>query len=287
MAAPITGEWARQNLQYSGAEVWGTGLNPVHYQYGSPDARIAAVRQREGEVTPPFQAVPDAIEQQEMWGYTPEDSSYTGMSYGDRPNWTDEPSNFRTDTEQQPPWSAPQSINEQFRSMFGGAHRIFRGVSQAFSPVQYQEPTETVTEGWRNKPKGQPANAVASSTAQLERQTSMQQRYQTRTNQAALDRSTDDPRAGIESKVTGQRLKIYSGGQRHYDMLPKQQDTLIRPFWYKTAGTGRVEDMVPNTLWSISPIERVPPPEPTIGTPENQLTSEFGYTEEDGQYYDG
>jgi hypothetical protein len=153
------------------------------------------------------------------------------------------------------------------------------------SPIQYQIPTETVSEGWLNKPKGTPANAVPSSTAQLERQTSMQQRYQIRTNDAAVLRDTDVARAPIDSKVTGQKLKVYSGGERHYDMLPKAQDTIPRPFWYRQAGTGDIADMAPNELWYIEPIERIPPPDPCIGNPETGFTQTHGYTTEDSQYY--
>lgn len=285
MAAPaVSGEWKRQFVAQQTARVWGTGVNKVHYHYGSPDIRLSPIAQREGEYTPAFQGVPDQLTAKDLWGYQPEDSTYTGMNYDDRPDWGEEPSVFRMETEDHPSWAAPQFVNEKFRGAFGGAFRIFRGVSQAFSPTQYVIPSETVTEGWRNKPKGEPANAVVSSQAQLERQTSLQQRYQRRTNQAALDRATDEPRTGIDSKVTGQRLKIYSGGERHYDMEVKRQDDIPRPFWYRNAGTGRAGDMVPNTLWSIDPIQRVPPPDPAIGVAETAMTTEYGYTDEDVQY---
>lgn len=280
----VSGTWNRQFVGYSGAQVWGTGLHPVHYHYGQDTAR-GDVSLREGEVTPPFAAVPDPLIATELWGYTCEDSTYTGVQYDDRPNWTDPPGNFRANSMQQPSWNAPQRINEGFRARFGGAYRVFRGVSQAQSDVQYQIPSETVSEGWRNKPKGQAANAVVSSQAQLERQTSMQQRYQTRDNNAAVERATDEPREPIASKVTGQRLKVYSGGERHYDMFPKQQEQMPRPFWYRQAGTGRPGDMAPNELWYIEALERIPPPDPCMGTPETDIATEFGYTTEDSQFY--
>lgn len=282
--APVTGQWRRQFVNYSGPLVWGTGVNQVHYYYGQADDR-GPVTLREGEVTPPFAGVPDPLVAHDLWGYQPEDSTYTGMEYDDRPNWGQQPENFRGNTGNQPPWIASGGRSNMFRSIFGGAYRTFRGVSQAFSPTQYQIPSETVTEGWRNKPKGDPANAVPSSQAQLERQTSMQQRYQTRDNTAAVDRGTDDPRAPIASKVTGQKLKIYSGGERHYDMLPKVQDIIPRPFWYRSAGTGPWYYMAPNELWDIDPIERIPPPDPCLGEAETEITSEFGYTREDSQFY--
>lgn len=284
-APPVSGEWARQFVSQRGATVWGTGVNQVHYYYGSPDVRLSPISQREDEYTPAFQGVPDTIVAADMWGYQPEDSMYTGMEYDNRPNWGQVTTEVRADTGNQPAWVAPGYVNNVFRSMFGGAHRLFRGVSQAFSPVQYVVPSETVSEGWLNKPQGDPANAVVSSQDQLERQTSMQQRYQTRTNAAALDRNTDEPRAPIDSKVTGQHLKVYSGGERHYDMEPKEQNDIPRPFWYRNAGTGRATDMVPNTMWSITPLQRIPPPEPAIGPAETDITAEYGYTSEDGQFY--
>lgn len=284
-APPVSGEWKRQFVQQQSARVWGTGVNQVHYYYGSEDLRLSPISQREDEYTPAFQGVPDTIVAHEQWGYQPEDSLYTGMHYDDRPNWTEEPSQFRADTSQIPPWTANGATKNMFRAAFGGAYRVFRGRSQAYSPITYVVPTETVSEGWQNKPQGQPADAVPSSMSQLERQTSMQQRYQTRTNAAALQRATDMPRAGIRSKVTGQRLKVYSGGERHYDMLPKEQNDIPRPFWYRNAGTGRASDMVPNTLWSITPLQRIPPADPAIGVPEDEVTQEYGYTDEDGMYY--
>jgi hypothetical protein len=151
--------------------------------------------------------------------------------------------------------------------------------------VQYQIPSETVSEGWLNKPQGTPADSKPSDDNQLIIQTSMTQRYRTRTNAGALARNTDEPRSDIPSKVTGQRIKVYSGGERHYDMLPKEQDAMVRPFWYRTAGTGRADDMVPNTMYSISALQRIPPPDPSMGMPETEFVNEFGYTDEDTQYY--
>jgi hypothetical protein len=113
-------------------------------------------------------------------------------------------------------------------------------------------------------------------------QTSMQQRYQTRVNDHAVARGADGPRAGIESRVIGQRLKVYSGGERHYDMLPREQDDMPRPFYYRTAGTGDPANMAPNAMWEIDPIQRVTPPDPYLGADETDLG--YGYTSEDSFY---
>jgi hypothetical protein len=290
-AQEVTGLWKRQYVGYSGASVWGTGSHDIHSYYGSDPLRLGEVTQREGEITPPHQAIADKLLPTELWGYQPEDSTYTGVVYDDRPDWKTPPELAvnRRDTGDQPSWAAPQSVNERFRTVFGGAYRVFRGPMttgpDGTMGIGYVEPTETVSEGWINKPQGQPANAKPSDPSQYERQTSMQQRYQVRNNQAATVRGTDDTRAPIDSKVTGQRLKIYSGGERHYDMLPKEQDTILRPFWFRSAGTGRRDDMIPNTLWSIRAVQRIPPADPSMGPSETEIDNSYGYTTEDTQYY--
>lgn len=286
-AQEVTGLWKRSFTGYSGATVWGTGSDNVHTYYGSEAIRLDPYPLRQGEITPPHQAVPDKLQPTELWGYQPEDSTYTGVVYDDRPNWTqDTPSvPVRSTTGDQPAWTAPGYVNERFRLMFGGAYRTFRGAFIGGDGIGYVQPSETVSEGWLNKPQGSPADSKPSSDAQLIVQTSMRQRYATRDNTHAVARGTDDPRAEIGSKVTGQRIKVYSGGERHYDMLPKEQDTILRPFWYRTAGTGRAGEMVPNTLWSIRAVQRIPPADPSMGPSETEIDNTYGYTTEDTQYY--
>lgn len=283
----ISGAWKRTYVDYSGAAVWGTGINPIHYYYGSGALRPTPYPLRTGEITPPWQSVPEQLQSEQLWGYTVEDTRYTGMEYDDRPRWGDctYDEMTRASAGDQPSWEAPQQVNESFRGRLGGAYRKFRGRSTVQSAITYQIPSETVSEGWRNKPQGSPADAKPSDDKQLIVQTSMTQRYETRDNRASVVRGTDRPRAPIASKVTGQRLKIYSGGMRHYDMEPKVQDQMPRPFWFRTAGTGRRFEMVPNTLWSISPIQRIPPGDQSMGDPETQITSDWNYTDEDAQYY--
>ena len=286
-AQEVSGLWKRQNITYSGGEVWGTGLNRVHYYYGSDPLRTRQINTREGEITPPWESVPETLQSEELWGYTSEDSTYTGLAGQSEIAYGTVTYQTRRTSGDQPSWSAPGMVTNAFRSRFGGAYRKFRGRSAAQSPITYQIPSETVSEGWENKPKGTPANSVPSSDRQLIRQTSMLQRYQTRDNQASVTRGTDEARSGIASKVTGQRIKVYSGGERHYDMFPYQQDDMPRPFWYRHAGTGRPQEMIPNTMWSVIPLERVPPGDPAIGVTETSLPQTYGYSTEDAQYYAG
>jgi len=295
-AQEVSGLWKRQNVGYSSAMVWGTGVNPVHYYYGSDPLRTTEYPVRQGEITPPFQSIPeDLTGEQNLWGYTHENSLYTNLEIDARPRWGEctYDETTRASTGQQPPWSAPQRVNETFRSRFGGAFRTFRG-AMTLAPGNagdlsrgYEEPSETVTEGWRNKPKGSPADSKPSDDSQLIVQTSMKQRYQVRNNRNAVSRGADEPRAGIPSRVIGQKLKKYSGGERHYDMTPREQDDIPRPFWFRHAGTGRVDEMLPNTMWSISALQRIPPADPSMGIPETDLGDSFGYSTEDAQYYGG
>jgi len=279
---PYTGTWIRGQVPYSGAQVWGTGINPVHEIYGSYPARQEPIQLEHGEVTPPGQSVPEAIVNPEQWGYTLDDQANTSVCYDDRPAWNEQPDQFRGDADGQPPWSAPQSVNENFRAKPGGAFRLIRG---RFPRMNYEEPSETVSEGWQNKPEGTPADAKPSDPSQYEMQTSMTQRYRERVNDQATARETDYSRTGIGSRVRGQKLKKYSGELRHYDMFPRQQTPgMVRPFSYRTAGTGAVRWMRPNAMFDQYPLQRNPPPDPYLGETVDNLTEGYGYTPEDVFY---
>lgn len=290
MALPFTGAYARRYAQpYSGATVWGTGANPVHLYYGSPAARLQPTKPLQGrpqsagplaETTQPWEAIPQELVPPNKWGYQPEDIPTNYLYYGERPDWTvppqDSPLRFASDDF--PPWPAPGRVNNAFRATRAGTHRIFQDLF-------VNPPTETVTEGWRNKPKGMPADAKPSDPLQYEMQTSMVQRYRTRVNDLAVARATDEPRSPINSRVIGQRLKIYSGQERHYDMFPRQQTaTRERDFYYRTAGTGQAEWMEPNEQWDVTAVERTPPPDPYIGRFDAGTQEDYGYSPEDYFY---
>jgi hypothetical protein len=280
--APITGAFRdRYIVTPVGSRVWGTGYNPIHAQYGTQPR--GEIRPRTGDITPPWDGVPEELIPEEYWGYTPED--YQGAGYfvrDDRPGWDiapeDNPSRYSTDD--MPPYNAPGAVREIFRATMNGAFSKFRG---KLPRATYQIPSETVSEGWINKAAGRPGNAVVSDPSQYEMQTSMTQRYRARNNNLAVLRDTDEPRSHINSRVTGQIVKVYSQGQRDYDMLPRQQTVEDeRPFYYRSAGTGIQEQMEPNAMWSISPLERTVPPDPYIG--QQDVSMEYGYTPEDNFY---
>lgn len=287
MAPPITGTFKDRFVVPSvGAGVWGTGYNRVHLYYGSPPARLAEINQREGDVVPPWAGVPnDLIATDRGWGYSEDEIALEGQQFfvrDDRPGWDVEtpqnPSRYSTDG--QPSLNATGAAKARFRATMNGAFSKFRG---KLPRATYQIPTETVSEGWVNKDTGRPANAVVSDPSQYEMQTSMTQRYRARNNNLAVLRSTDEPRSHINSRVSGQKLKRYSQGDRLYDMFPYQQDAEVeRPFYYRTAGTGLPDQMAPNAMWSINAVQRTPPPDPYIG-PED-VSLDYGYTPEDNFY---
>lgn len=292
MAIPIKGMFANQYaVPYAGPNIWGTGYNPVHNYYGSPPTRLNAYPLREGETTPPFQAVPQSIIPGEEWGYTPEDNYGSGLFVrDDRPDWTVDSSDMavRQSTEGHPPYNASGAAKTRFRSRMGGAYSRWRG---KLPRANYMVPDETVSEGWINKATGRPANSRPSDDSQLVMQTSMTQRYRARNNDAAVDRATDASRSHINSRVSGQKLKFYSQGERIYDMFPRQQSpddpAMSRDFYYRTAGTGLQDQMLPNETYSISAIQRTPPPTPYIGAEDSTLSQspdDYGYMSED-QFY--
>ena len=248
MAVPIKGSFSSQYaIPQQGAGVWGTGYNPVHAIYGSPADRLNSLRPREGDVTPPFGAVPQELIPEPMWGYQMEDRPNQYYVADGRPGWdVQTPENpSRYSTGDMPPYNATGAARTRFRSLMQGAYSVWRGKLPA---ANYMQPSETVSEGWINKPTGRPANASPpSDPSQYEIQTSMAQRYRARNNDSAVLRATDVARSHINSRVTGVKLKVYSTGQRIYDMQPKEQSPdnpdMSRDFYYRTAGTGLQDQM--------------------------------------------
>lgn len=277
MARPTRGAWVRNNsVHQASTNVWGTGINPVHSHYGGgPPLRVKG--RLPADHTPPGEALPDSIEQRQRWGYTSDDQDYTPcyLQYDGRPRVGVDTQNWRGNAGKQPPLNATGAEKSVFRSLFDGARRLNDKGMESF-------PSETVNEGWLNKPHGEIANALVSDPSQYEMQTSMRQRYQVRNNANAVARGTDVPREPIESRVVGQKLKVYSGEERHIDMFPYQQDDMPRAFYFRTAGTGNPSDMEVNEMYVSEPIQRVPGPDPDLGPEATDIVG--GYTAEDNFY---
>jgi hypothetical protein len=277
MGLPYTGGQMRRVAQpYSGAQVWGTGINDIHQYYGSPPVRL---NDSEYPQTPPSESRPQATDIYYNWEYgEPASNGARYVTYDDRPGYDVSPqdSPVRRSVLGHPPVNATGAAKQRFRRAKGGAHRLM----QVLQPTL---PSETVSEGWTNKTRGALANSKPSDPSQYEMQTSMTQRYKVRGNQASVARATDEPRATIQSRVAGQKVKNWSQGERNYDMLPKAQDDMPRPFYYRTAGTGDPAMMNPNEMYNIDPIQRTVPPDPSLGNPDDNYTA-YGYTPEDNFY---
>lgn len=290
MALPIAGAWAASNANantYAGAKKWGTGANPIHAVWGEgPPLSVTGRVDGPTDPTYPIGDVdPVLVPEGDLYGYTTEDigtTLYAGMTpdWGttpnelrsvnrfDHPNWEEDSTDpdvvgFRQSPEMEPPlWSG--SLLDSF-------------------------PTETVSEGWLNKTSGKVNPAEVSDPSQYERQTSMQQVNppEGRNNSAAQLRHTDDPRSNILTRLTGMKLKPWSQGERNADMFPYQQDLILRPFWYRTAGTDDPAKMAPNEMYVSLPVQRDIPPDPYLGPQSSDLETfdnNYGFTPDDMVY---
>jgi hypothetical protein len=310
---------------YATAAKWGTGIDPVHAYYGEgPPLRVigrsgaigsspvggAEQDPRGRDYQQPGHSSGTDAPQELTWGYeldyTPEGVgvgadgplSYSDAAPGqfffmdDHPAVGDDAARarLRSDTKDQTRWG---TSGARFRAIRDGAarYRLWSGVNtdSHYSPISAEEanslPTETVSEGWLNKVTSFIADANPSDDSQIFVQTSMRQRYGTRDNGRAQARATDDARSLIESRVEAMVEKVYSEGERHYDMDPYQIDQINRPFRYRTAGVGPAEWMVTNEYSAVGAVQRTPPPDPAMGIPEVSSADDYGYTGEDSMYY--
>jgi hypothetical protein len=310
---------------YATAAVWGTGVNAVHGYYGEgPPLRVlgrtgaqgaspvAVGRHGEREYQQPADSSGDSVPQEITWGYPAFDDSPDSFGQGpDAPiSATDAAPGQTFFMDDHPSWNEPTEQERVRRTSkmpsWGQGGRFFRAVRMGaaryrlypledenegghYAPVSAEQPnslpTETVSEGWINKTTSFLADASPSDPSQYEVQSSMRQRYGTRDNLRAQARSTDDPRSRIESRVAGMIEKVYSTGERSYDMFPYQIDQIERPFRYRTAGVGPAEWMTTNEYNSLTAVQRTPPPDPAMGVPEVQEPDAYGYTGEDTMYY--
>lgn len=265
-------EWGYQHEDIAGLDVFADPNVAVH-GYGDvrnteawPEWEYAGITDAGGIGDPPTGGAPGPVNPQ------------TGRNRAIIPGWTSRP------------W---QFVNKnRLRSIRGGeAEQDTPGPRGTSSEI----PMETVNEGWINKgssggidPGEVPDdNVMPSDTAQYERQTSMQQRHKTLNNERAMARGADGARSDIPSRIAPMKIKHYSEGERHYDMFPYQIDDIPRPFTYRTAGTGPQRYLETNEQWLRTPLQRTPPPDPSMGVPESELSdiAQYGYSNEDQGYY--
>lgn len=251
--------WRDQLPQsYVGARKWGTGINPVHAKREGNESR---------NLSPTTYDPADT-------GLVSLDTEYVDESYGDDVNYMEAHPNLGDPsvrgTSDMPPWGhgyspVPQGTMTRIRK---------RGMSIRESEAQ-QVPNGPAGEGWENKNRGAVLDSRTAESAQVFVQTSMRQRDLSRNNGAAVARGTDDAREDIATRLTGMRLKTWSGGARHVDMEPKVQDYATRPWKYRGAGTGDVSWLTANEFQSVEPITREIPPDVYQGRPEYSMADSF------------
>lgn len=271
----LTGAWRDAHLTDAGAKVWGTGINPVHL---IPDGTG-----REIAVTPVDNQVPDNLTEQ----YWHHDSWDESVAYGetprfddslDYPNWTTPTDKIRSEV--QPDW--PEWGNHAEGLPGGAAIRsVDHGARQNQTPNQV--PSETVTNGWRNKVSGDITQSRESDISTILVRTSDVQLHKVRQGSQRGVGSASEYVAPIPSRIVGRIVKIWSQGQRTYDMEPREQIQRIRGWWPRNAGTGRVEWMNANEQIPTRPAVRALPALPDTG-PTVGGDPTFGYTSEDMAY---
>lgn len=258
----ITGTWkARQTTGYAGANVWGTGVNPVH-----------ALRTNEGRDIAPdgiFAPVPQTIEDDyadDVYGYADEDSASALWGYGPDTGLSDRPrldeDNDRSDARNWPPPG-------RFRSGIPGGSVIRSRDHGAEATVTAKGVQPDAQQGHAAKVNvfGEIDDAVISDPSQYEMQTSMTQMPKDRTGSQRGGGSDSEYTAPVPGRRPTMRQRAYvaSGQERHEEMMPQQQELILRPFHYRSAGTGNPEWMEPNAWYQREPLQRVPTPDPYPG----------------------
>jgi len=271
----ITGNYLA-SVEYTGARKWGTGINPIHgisTDFAEPTGR-KDVQTAQGPNAPGRETLPpglvNPIDLEPEYGYTDEDFSSQIWGYGPQTGTSDRPARdvptqeFRADT----PTMYPGMGNEP-GPPGGFAIRSEEHGDVALNMAKLGDKEETVGEGWENKVVGSYLDAQDADPSQVMMQTSEVQRDKVRAGSQRGAGSASEFTAPIGSwrPTWGRRIKPWSGGRRHYDMTPRRQDQIIRPFWYRTAGTGYQQWMAANEAFNyqVDPLQRSPVQDPYAG----------------------
>lgn len=271
----ITGAWKDRKALQSGSLRQGTGWHAIHAQRAgqgrgtAPDAPDTAIDESVvGDYGTDDLALSDEDAAEALYGYG------TGTGTADRARYGEEENRSAT-TPAFPAWG-PRLRNgrprgEHVRSLDHGAE------NSTASKTDYV--TGPQAAGWQNKVhNASPEDAVTSDPSQYEMQTSMKQRDQVRAGSQASG-SASQYEAPIASRIPGERLRVFSGGIRHYMMTPREQTFRIRAYWRRNAGTADPRSLLPNSMVVRTPAQRVPPPDPYQGTMLQGTPA--GYMEED------
>lgn len=285
--AAVTGSW---KAKFAGhqilADQWGTGYNPIH-----------ATRKGEGRNTAPDGSsvlidpslVTDEYRGADDYGYSCEDDTSILWGYGtetgtaDSPRWgedaelTSGSTNIPSSKTAYPPWGPyPEGVpgGSAIRAEDHGAEVTYTSKQQQY---------ESGAGGWQNKVTSEVNDAVVSDPSQYEMQTSMTQRDKVRTGSQAASGRANEYDAPIASRIEPMMEKKWSDdAHRRYDMTPKAQDMIVRPWYMRTAGTGEASDMLVNAVDLNSPLNRRPPENAYVGDlVGGDDTAGYGYMSED------
>jgi hypothetical protein len=306
----IAGSWAAGAVtpsEYVGALRWGTGINPIHAipDSGSRETGVKENLLPLGADDGSGGAVPEELLGPEAWGYASDDmSSWAGAEAydyvaADHPG-LGETTAGRPDRaavhEGWPSWGPHGGHDHDFPLPGWPGGDELRAQSHG-SAVENARAIAVPTPGWRggwlNKAHGAVERAETSDPSQYEVATSLVQLDKTRVNDAAVARGTDDPRAPIPTRLTGQKEKHYAkswrmgGGPGTPDMGQQGQNLPYRPWFFRSAGLPPPPDTFYGTMSGFDPIQRTLPADagefvtlqeapPDDGT--------YGYTEGDYLY---
>jgi len=272
----ISGSW----LQVNGTAPpwnWGTGVNPIHsIQTMGPPLKSSEVNTGYPPGSEPAPLPPEVIDwkgaedaegqwpdqefSSSIWGYGIATGTATRPGFDVSP---EESASRNSSTPGYPDWGSDVTDDSEiFRD---------RGVPLD-SHAKLGDKEETVSEGWVNKAVGGVIDSEQSDVSQIYMNTSQVQRDKVRTgsqNPNTGTASEHDAPIGSYRPTRAVRIKPWSGGFRHWDMIPRFQDQIVRPFLNRQAATGAPEWMHANEAiqYMRPPLQRQPVPDPYAGVP--------------------
>lgn len=254
---PITGTWKEQHEIQAGARIWGSGWNPIHGipdSYGgrniAPDGTVEGERDWEViDLNAPY------TQYEENWpaevpyfGYGPQNGT------SERPGYNE--SYYQKSRNNTDDFPDVDENGDQIRDVDKG------GTRRTTSKSNFMD---EALDGWTNKLNTEVTDAEPSPET-YEMQTSMVQRDKIRNMSQTTGRASTYA-APIASRIIGEKLKTLVGSpERLFDMFPRQQSFMVRPFWNRSAGTDLPEKMAPNATYLSQPLTRVAPGDPYQGT---------------------
>jgi hypothetical protein len=310
----IAGSWkagAVTPSEYTGALRWGTGINPIH-GVRDPGSRVTGVKENLLPLGAGDQGadVPESILGPSQWGYCSEDAAmFPGEDYrylDDHPDWGETPQRAQPDlaglpgTQDWPEWGPHGTDETDYDAWplpaWPGGEDV-RAVSEGAEVENCRAiavPTRGWRGGWLNKAHGPVEEAETSDPSQYEVTTSLVQLHKTRVNDAAVLRGTDDARAPIPTRLTGQKVRVFAmsegmgGGPGTPDMGQQGQDLPYRPWFYRQGAMPPPPDTTYGTMTGFEPIERTLPVDAgeyvVVQEAAAADDSSYGYSGEDVLY---